>query len=129
MISKRRSGSHGSAATAAGIVHWLIYAVKVFESLGDKDFMSCVDPQLDPEVMLSSARSSTARAPTTKRRRRNRRSRESTDSSDYDDDDFLSKISSSTKARKHSAMEAAQDAAIAITERNDELKRQKMTDR
>ena len=129
MNAKRRSGSHGSAATAAGNVHWLIYAVKVFESLGDKDFMSCVDPQLDPEVMLSSARSSTARAPTTKRRRRNRRSRESTDSSDYDDDDFLSKISSSTKARKHSAMEAAQDAAIAITERNDELKRQKMTDR
>ena len=127
MNDKRRSGSHGSAAMAAGNVHWQVYAVNLFESIGDKDFISCVDPVLSPQVMRSSSVSTRQTDRKGRRRRKNRRSQKT---DDYDDNnEFLSKAASSTKAQKHSAMEAAEDAAIAITERNDELKHQSMTDR
>ncbi|EJK57753.1 hypothetical protein THAOC_22174 [Thalassiosira oceanica] len=129
MHAKRRSGSHGSAATAAGNVMWKVYAVKLFESIGDKDFMSCIDPQLDPEVMRSSA-PSTAKAYKGKQRGRRKRRSRSVDECDSDEEGFsLARAASSTKAKKHSAMEAAQDAAFAIAERNDECRRQLMTDR
>ena len=121
MNAKRRSGSHGSAATAAGNVHWLVYAVKLFESIGDKDFMSCVDPALSPEVMRSSAPSTVWSELKSRRNRRNCRSQTT---EDYDDDNFLLTAALSTKAKKHSAMDAAEDTAIAIIERNDKLKRQ-----